>query len=198
LPRYQYMHILLSIFPEEIVSKYNLKALAVEGWVSIEIRKGMYGLKQAGLMANQLLQNRFAPFGDYPARHTPGLWLQKTRPIAFSLVEDDFAVKCVSNQHADHLRDALLRSYELKTDLEGKLYSGMTLKLDYKNRTGDISMPDYVANVLNNFQHHTPRHPQKTPSRYVMPLYGAKTQYETQDETPPLTAKQCINIQKVT
>jgi hypothetical protein len=27
---------------------------------------------------------------------------------------------------------------------------------------------------------------------------GAKTQYATQDETPPLTEKQCLNIQKVT
>jgi hypothetical protein len=31
-----------------------------------------------------------------------------------------------------------------------------------------------------------------------MPVYGAKTQYATQDETPPLMAKQCLNIQKVT
>jgi hypothetical protein len=29
-------------------------------------------------------------------------------------------------------------------------------------------------------------------------VYGAKTQYATQDETPPLTAKQCLNTQKVT
>jgi hypothetical protein len=29
-------------------------------------------------------------------------------------------------------------------------------------------------------------------------VYGAKTQYATQDETPPLTAKQCLTIQKVT
>jgi hypothetical protein len=37
-----------------------------------------------------------------------------------------------------------------------------------------------------------------TPSKYVTPVYGAKTQYATQDETLPLTAKQCLNIQKVT
>jgi hypothetical protein len=61
LPRYEYMRMLLSRFLEEIVSKYNLKALAVDGWVYIEIRKGMYGLKQAGLLANQLLQKRLAP-----------------------------------------------------------------------------------------------------------------------------------------
>jgi hypothetical protein len=31
-----------------------------------------------------------------------------------------------------------------------------------------------------------------------MPIYGAKTQYAKQDETPPLAAKQCLNIQQVT
>jgi hypothetical protein len=111
---------------------------------------------------------------------------------------DDLAVKYVGKQHADHLRDALLRSYELTTDWEGTVYSGMSLKWDYKNRTCDISMPGYVANVLSKFQRDTPKQPQRTPSRYVMPVYGAKTQYATQDETPPLAAKQCLNIQKVT
>jgi hypothetical protein len=97
------MKMLLSRFPEEIVNKYNLDALAVDGWVYIEIRKGMYGLKQAGLLANQLLQTRLAPFGYYPVHHTPGLWLHKTRPISFSLVVDNFAVKYVVKQHTYHL-----------------------------------------------------------------------------------------------
>jgi hypothetical protein len=198
LPRFEYMHMLLSRFPEEIVKKYNLNTLAVDSWVYIEIRKGVYGLKQAGLLANQLLQTCLAPFGYYPARHTPGLWLHKTRPISFSLVVDDFAVKYVGRQHADHLRHDMLKTYELTTDWSGTVYSGMTLKRDYKHRTCDISMPGYVSNVLRKFQHDAPKHPQHTPSRYVTPVYGAKTQYATKDETPPLTAKQCLTIQKVT
>jgi hypothetical protein len=48
------------------------------------------------------------------------------------------------------------------------------------------------------FKHDAPKHPQHTPSRYVTPVYGAKTQYATKDETPPLTAKQYLKIQKVT
>jgi hypothetical protein len=70
----------------------------------------MYGLKRAGLLANQLLQTRLLPSGYYSARHTLGLWLHKTRPISFSLVVDDFAVKYVGKQHADHLRNALLKN----------------------------------------------------------------------------------------
>jgi hypothetical protein len=100
LPRFEYMKMPLSRFPKEIVQKYNLNALAVDGWIYIEIRKGMYGLKQARLLANQLLQTRLAPFGYYPALHTPGLWLHKTRPISFTIVVDDFAVKYVGTQHA--------------------------------------------------------------------------------------------------
>jgi hypothetical protein len=72
LTRFEYMKMPLSRFPEEIIQKYNLNDLAVDGWVYIEIRKGMYGLKQAVLLANQLLQTRLEPFGYYRARHTRG------------------------------------------------------------------------------------------------------------------------------
>jgi hypothetical protein len=83
-------------------------------------------------------------------------------------------------------------------DWAATVYSGMTLRWDYKNRTCVISMPGYVSNVLSKFQHDSPKHPQHTPSRYVSPVYGAKTQYLSKYETPPLMAKQCLTIQKVT
>jgi hypothetical protein len=70
LPRFEYMKMMLSRIPEEITQKYDLNDLAVNGWVYIEIRKGMFDLKQAGLLTNQLLQTRLAPFGYYPAWHT--------------------------------------------------------------------------------------------------------------------------------
>jgi hypothetical protein len=41
LPRFEYTKMLLSRFPEEIIQKYNLNDLAIDGWVFIEIRKGM-------------------------------------------------------------------------------------------------------------------------------------------------------------
>jgi hypothetical protein len=175
LPRFEYMKMLFSRFPEEIIQNYNLNALAVEGWVYTELRNGMYCLKQAGLLANQLLRTRLAPFGYYPARHTPGLWLHKTRPISFTLVVDDFTAKYVGKQHAEHLRNALFRTYELTTDWTATMFSGMTLKWDYKSRTCDISMTGYISNVLSKFQHDAPKHPQHTPSRYVTPVYCAKT-----------------------
>jgi hypothetical protein len=59
-------------------------------------------------------------------------------------------------------------------------------------------MPGYITNVLNKFQHDTPKTPQHTPSRYVTLVYGAKMQYATQDETHTLSDKQCTTIQKIT
>jgi hypothetical protein len=198
LSKYEYMHLPISILSDEIIEKYHLKRLVVDGCVYLEIRKGMYGLKQAGVLVNQLLQKRLKAFGYHPARYTPGIWLHNTKPTAFILVVDDFAVKYVTLADAHHLRNALLRNYEITTYWGGTVYSGITLKWDYDKRTCDISMPGYVNNVLNKFQHENPKTPQHTPSKYITPVYGAKMQYATQDETPLLSAKQCTTIQNIT
>jgi hypothetical protein len=122
----------LSIIPDEIIAKYNLQAISVDGWVYIEIRKGMYGLKQAALFENQLLQKRLEPYGYYPARHTTCLWLHTKKPIAFTLVVDDFGVKYVVKENAHHLCNALINACELTTYWGGAVYSDMTLKWDYQ------------------------------------------------------------------
>jgi hypothetical protein len=59
-------------------------------------------------------------------------------------------------------------------------------------------MPGYITNVLNKFQHGAPRTPQHTPSKYITLVYGAKMQFATQDNSPPLTATQCTEIHKIT
>ena len=131
------------------------------GFIYLKIRKAIYGLPQAGILANKLLRKRLAPAGYYEVAHTPGLWRHVTRPISFSLVVDDFGVKYVGKQHVEHLiktlRDA---TYQLETDWEGTLYCGITLEWDYINRTLDISMPGYVAKLRLKFKHIAPKRPQ--------------------------------------
>ena len=94
-----------------------------------------------------------------------------------------------------HLLNTLLRSYKNATDWEGTVYSGMKLKWDYQKRTCEFSIPGYITYVLSKLQHDKPKQRQHTPSKYVIPVYGAKMQYATRNETPHLSAKQCINIQ---
>jgi hypothetical protein len=103
LGRFQYMVINLASLPQETIEKYDLNELAQDGKVYIEIQKGMYGLPQAGILTNELLQRNLAKDGYRPTTHTHGLWTHNTRTISFSLVVDDFGVKYVGREHAEHL-----------------------------------------------------------------------------------------------
>ena len=48
------MRIPLKIIPQLIIDAYNLVTLVdKQGWIYMRIEKGMYGLKQAGIIANQ-------------------------------------------------------------------------------------------------------------------------------------------------
>ena len=92
MERPEYMRIHISLIPPEIVEQYRLMNLVHNDYVYIEINKGMYGLPQAGLLANKLLACRLARYGYFQAQHTPGLWKHAWRPIQFCLVVDDFGM----------------------------------------------------------------------------------------------------------
>ena len=94
----------------------------------MEIRKAIYGLPQAGALANKLLKKRLAPAGYYKMPHTPGLRKHVSRPIAFTLVVDDFGVKYVGKKNADHLVAALKGTYKISEDWTGSLYCGIDLE----------------------------------------------------------------------
>jgi hypothetical protein len=55
LPRYKYMPLPINLIPEEIMWEYNLRENATNDYIYIEIQKGMYGLPQTGILANELL-----------------------------------------------------------------------------------------------------------------------------------------------
>jgi hypothetical protein len=79
----------------------------------------MYGFPQAGRIANDELVPHLAAHGFVQAKHTPGSFSHETRPIFFSLVVDDFGVKYVGKEHAEHLRDVIASKYKMITDWSG-------------------------------------------------------------------------------
>jgi hypothetical protein len=91
----------------EIITQYALLPLVSDGNIYIEVQKGMYGLPQAGILANLLLSKRLAPHGYRQTKTTPGLWAHDTLPVTFSLVVDDFGVKYEGLANAHHLINAL-------------------------------------------------------------------------------------------
>ena len=103
MQHYEYMKLPINIIPDEIIKQYKLKELEYKGFVYMEIQKGMYGLPQAGKIANDLLQKRLAPYGYKPCKHTPGLWKHDTKPIMFTLVVDDFGCKYINEKDFEDL-----------------------------------------------------------------------------------------------
>ena len=82
-----------------------------------------------------------------------GLWKHKWRPVQFTLVVDDFGVKCVGQEHALNLKQTLEENYTVTAELDGKRYIGITLDWDYTRRKVHLSMPGYVGKALNQFSH---------------------------------------------
>ncbi len=158
----------------------------------------MPGLKQAGILANKRLQTHLAKYGYGPAERTPALWTHHTRPIIFALVVDNFGIKYVGKQHADHLINAVKDLYGVSLDWTGSLYCGLTLQWDYQQRTVDVSMPGYVAAALHKFQHPPPIKAQDAPHDWNKPVYGSKVQYAADEDASALLAPKAITfIQKI-
>jgi hypothetical protein len=146
------MRLPLNIIPDKIVSQYNLHDLATaDGWIYTKIRHGMYGLKQAGLIANQQLQKHLAEFSYAPTALTPGLWTLSSGNITFSLVVNNYGIKYVGRNNSQHLLSALKELYSVSTNRGGKIYCGVSINWDYANRHVDISMPGYVEAALHKF-----------------------------------------------
>ena len=186
LKRPEYIKIKLSDIPDEIIKEYKLKEKETKnGCIYIVANRGMYGLPQSGLLANQLLQKRLNKHGYSQSKLVPGLWSHKTRPIQFTLVVDDFCVKYVGIEHAMHLKAALTEDYKVTTDWAAKRYIGITLDWDYNKKQVHLSMPGYVKKALKQFQHIWTGKPQHSPFQSAPIKYGAKKQYAKNDSNAP-------------
>ncbi len=185
LPRPEYIRIKISNILEEIINKYQLREKASEtGHVYIKANKGMYGLPQAGLIANKLLEQKLSKHEYRQSRIVPGLWKHNTRPIQFTLVVDDFGVKYVGKEHAIHLQKVLNEHCKLKCDWTGKRYIGITLDGDYKRRQVHLSMPGYVKKALKQLCHEM-KQQQYSPYPCATIKYGATKQYATTESAAP-------------
>ena len=52
MARYKYMKLALACILDKIIEQYILRNLSSDGWVYLDIQKGMPGLKQAGRITN--------------------------------------------------------------------------------------------------------------------------------------------------
>ena len=145
----------------------------------------MYGLPQAGRLANDLLRKRLKYHGYYETT-TPGLWKHTWRPVVFTLVVDDFGVKFFGSEHAKHSKEILENYYEIEVDWTGSRYIGILLDWDYNNRTLNIHMPNFTNNKLKQYGHEKSKRQQDAP-------YPAADQYSRSQAPLPLDETQMLS-----
>ncbi len=111
------MRLKLVDIPEEIIEEYKLREIVTdESYVYCEIRKWMYGLPQAGLIAQELLEQQLSKVGYSQSKIIPGLWTHETRQTCFTLVVNIFAIKFTKMENAQHLIEALKQDYTITID----------------------------------------------------------------------------------
>ena len=63
MDRYEFMRMPISLFPKHIIKQYDLIKKLRNGFIYLEIRRIIYGLPQAGMFANEYLEEKLAPRG---------------------------------------------------------------------------------------------------------------------------------------
>ena len=90
------------------------------------------------------------------------------------------------------------KDYKIAEDWEGKLYCGISLDWNYKEKYVDISMPGYIKKALVRFKHAAPRKQQHSPFPCDPKKYGAAAQEPLpHDDYPKLDEKGIKRIQQL-
>ena len=80
ISRVEYIRIHSKYSPPDIRELYHIEGLvAVDGYVYIQIMKGIYGLKKSALISYNKLISYMDPHSYYPVPFTTGLWEHNTR-----------------------------------------------------------------------------------------------------------------------
>jgi hypothetical protein len=189
--RPEYMRMKISNLLPNFFKAYNLINLATNNaTIYVKIQKGMYGVPQAGILAQNLLEKCLNQHGYHQSNVTLGLWKHDWRPLLFTLCVDDFGIKYVRWEHTNHLAKILEEHYKCSIDLAGNQYLGMNMDWDYNCHKVHVSMLDCVPEALTRFQHQAPSKPQHQPYPHVKPNYGAKVQYTEDTDTSALLPKE--------
>jgi hypothetical protein len=201
--QWEYMVMNINDIPPEIIDTYHLKDFLAPGDTKVyfEVVKALYGMKQAGYLANRDVVEHLNNNGYTAQDNTPCLF--QSDGIEFTLVTDDFGVRYENKAAADKLLEVMSRKYPMTHDWSGKKYIGFDLLFDYtpSARRVEMSMKGYVAAVLKRFKHLvTPTHNVYSPEFFQPINYGSKDSQlvKMPDASPALSAPEINTLQQIT
>ena len=207
LPVGQWEHMVINLqdIPLEIIDSYKLMDFVTPGdnKVYIEVVKALYGMKQAGYLANLEVVEHLNNNGYTAPMNTPCLFRHHTDDVEFTLVTDDFGVRYGNKAAADKLLEVMSSKYPMTHDWTGTKYAGFDLLFDYSSATRrvELSMKGYILAVLRRFQHLvTTTHNVYSPEFFTPINYGSRDSQLVKelDTLPILPAAQINMLQQIT
>ena len=107
---------------------------------------------------------------------------------------DNFGVKYVGKDHADHLIKCIKENYDITEDWEGKRYLGLAFDWNYDTCSVHLSMPNYIPDALKRFKRENPKIWQGYPHQHTVPNYGAKQKFAETESNDPVLEKETKKI----
>ena len=154
----------------------------------MHIEKGIYGLKQSGIIANQELIKHMAAFGYHPVQENTFRWVYDSRKTLFSLVVHNFCDQYCSTEDANHFLQSIRAKYLIKVDMAATVYTGIKIEMGYVHRTVILSMRSYEGKALHIFQNILRGGKEYSPHTCAPIQYGQKVRY-----ADPLDAAEYIS-----
>lgn len=195
LPRPEYLRIASKFLPSTVIHQHDLQQFFHNNAILFQVNKGMYGLPQAGLLAQQRLITHLASEG-YHQTDTTCLFRHVTNGTVFSLVVDDFGVKYTNMDGVNHLIQTLQALYTITIDWTGSKYLGFSIDFDQRHRTVTLSMPGYIAKVLQRFAPLL-KIGANSPAVYIPPKYGVGQQTPHIDTSTRLSPAETTTLQEI-
>ena len=195
----EYMRMPLAIIPMDLRKELRMDHLPDSTSILWEVLKGLYGMPQAGLLAQKDLNRLLTSHGYLVSSTTPGLYTHVTRKIKFVVWVDDFLIKFARGDRKDinHLLDVLATRYKFRVDWSGRKYLGLTIHHQRQQRCLTVSMPGYVERMLSDLGIFKQAHDPRSPIVYVSPTMATGPQMEHVDSSPPLDDEGRTFIQRV-
>jgi hypothetical protein len=197
MERKEYLRMTRKQLGPTIIAEYDLEQYIINDVMHFQINKGMYGLPQAGLLAQQRLIQHLGGSGYMQSDIVPCLFRHIDNGVTFVLVVDDFGIQYTNPVGRDHLLATLRQKYKITYDPKGEHYLGMTVKHDKVANTITLSMPGYIDKVLIRFKSWLGTHTAASPGVFRAPKYGVKVQKPVEDDTPPLSPADTTTLQAI-
>jgi hypothetical protein len=199
LDRPEFMRMPLAQIPMNLRVKLGMAHLPEHTMILWQVDQALYGMPQAGMLAQRDLDGILRAGGFYTTPTTPCLYKHRTRTIIFTVWVDDFFVIYKRNDRTDvdYLMSVLSTKYEFKTDWTGSNYLGLHLEYDRSKRELTISLPGFIMRMLAELGITKGGHDPGSPIVYTAPRYHAGPQLEAIDESPKLDKADIHFVQSV-